>query len=794
MCIKKIHKIQNIGSFYHLQPERDLVFDKFNLIYGENGSGKSTISSIFKSLSLNNENIILDKKSILKDSENIQPSCELVLDAFAYKFESSQWNSCNPNSNYKPENIIIFDDEFIEKNIFTFSDADINHAKNQYKIIFGEKAVKLNFEKQLLVLKNKNDLKPKLETEKNNFLLKYKTSLEEYSKLKFARTEEGLNLELIEINLQIKAIKNNLSINSISFKKLVQIDIVDQNKVIELYENLISDIKSKAHLDAKKQVEEFKKQHFHPRTDGDSFLKYGIHHVKTENGNICPLCHNIFDSELLDVYRNYFDKEYENFIEKLNDIKGGFFKISDQQKNLIVYSSDTNSKVYSFWKEYIKEITEPKINILDLIDSFNLVIDNIYQQIEFKKQETVKINFFKLRLLQIQIQISTFINDYNELVLNNNQKIEEYKKNNTKIDLTQLNQKKSALVIEMELVRKKDNIINDLAAITKLEQEIKGCEQAIKQLDGKINDEISNISKDFIDRVNGYLENENFKLDLIIPKNHSNQTELHCEIYLKFFEKPLKLYARDGSVKEASKTLSTGEKRTLGFGFFMVSLEMKNDLSKKVVVFDDPITSLDYNRILEVTRKIHHFSTKVSQVFVLTHDKQLFCHLYKELEKNGIMNNNIKYLKIDKTVSLGSDINEIVKESKDMRFLTNEEHHYNHFVLNQFSLGANIHESPANLLRQLFEDLLEYKFPDEAKKIKNSGRGKTLFTTNSMQEFTNNNCVSQNVFNSLKGGEGEVNILDFANSESHSSININGLTTTAKQNIVKKALKIFRNI
>ena len=43
-------------------------------------------------------------------------------------------------------------------------------------------------------------------------------------------------------------------------------------------------------------------------------------------------------------------------------------------------------------------------------------------------------------------------------------------------------------------------------------------------------------------------------------------------------------------------TLSSGDRNTLALAFFFASLDMDPNLSKKVVVFDDPMTSLDEHR------------------------------------------------------------------------------------------------------------------------------------------------------------------------------------------------------
>ena len=96
-----------------------------------------------------------------------------------------------------------------------------------------------------------------------------------------------------------------------------------------------------------------------------------------------------------------------------------------------------------------------------------------------------------------------------------------------------------------------------------------------------------------------------------------------------------------------------------------------------------------------------------------------------------------------------------------------------------------------NLLRKLFEDLLEYKFPETCKKVRDTNY-KTLFTSLSLQIFVNDDCFNQAIFEDIKGKDGSESILDFVNNESHTSSA--EFTDQEKRNYVKKGLKIFKTI
>ena len=51
--IRKIERIKNYRIFQNWQPDGDIEFARVNLIYGQNGSGKSTFASLLAGCAVN---------------------------------------------------------------------------------------------------------------------------------------------------------------------------------------------------------------------------------------------------------------------------------------------------------------------------------------------------------------------------------------------------------------------------------------------------------------------------------------------------------------------------------------------------------------------------------------------------------------------------------------------------------------------------------------------------------------------------------------------------------------------
>jgi hypothetical protein len=67
-------------------------------------------------------------------------------------------------------------------------------------------------------------------------------------------------------------------------------------------------------------------------------------------------------------------------------------------------------------------------------------------------------------------------------------------------------------------------------------------------------------------------------------------------------------------------TLSTGDKSTLGFAFFLAGLDRDAGLANKVIVFDDPLSSHDRHREARTIDFIYALCGKCEQLICMSHD------------------------------------------------------------------------------------------------------------------------------------------------------------------------------
>jgi wobble nucleotide-excising tRNase len=135
--------------------------------------------------------------------------------------------------------------------------------------------------------------------------------------------------------------------------------------------------------------------------------------------------------------------------------------------------------------------------------------------------------------------------------------------------------------------------------------------------------------------INEYLGklDASFRIDRFKPEKDDRRGMLahYCAFDLVFND----LHAIDPSASsEASHTfdnsLSESDKRLLAFAFFMATLMHDRDLSEKIVVFDDPMSSFDKERKRATAKLINELCEEASspeQVIVLGHEESFLREL-----------------------------------------------------------------------------------------------------------------------------------------------------------------------
>lgn len=129
--LERIEEIQGIGLLHAANGKPHKLL-KTTLIYADNGRGKSTLATVLQSLSTGNAPLILNRKTI----DGTLPPQAVLQFANGHKvtFSGNAW------SEQRPE-LLVFDSDFIERNVHSGSVINTEHRKNLLEFALGEPAI-----------------------------------------------------------------------------------------------------------------------------------------------------------------------------------------------------------------------------------------------------------------------------------------------------------------------------------------------------------------------------------------------------------------------------------------------------------------------------------------------------------------------------------------------------------------------------------------------------------------------------------------------------------------------------
>jgi wobble nucleotide-excising tRNase len=336
---------------------------------------------------------------------------------------------------------------------------------------------------------------------------------------------------------------------------------------------------------------------------------YEKNYDEKTNSYICPFCQQKTTDNFKRKLEEYFDETYNNQIKEVNQFKNSYSeitaKIGEYFDKLIAIEGN---KYFEREKEKIKT----QIQIIRGILSENQLLIN--KKID-KPSESVEIKSI-IKELQNLKGLITVIN--NEIVKHNNIVNNQAKEKQT---LNSEIWKYFCVDIKQDIESYKNEYDNIEKSINNLTKQINAKEKDIQKIIEEISDLEKNIKsvKPTVDAINKLLERFGFRGF----KLTTSEDEKHYSIIRE-------------NGKQAKETLSEGERNFIVFLYFyhlvQGTLNPEENINEpKVIVFDDPVSSLDSDvlfivaaLIKDILRKVRNNEDNIKQVFVLTHNVFFF--------------------------------------------------------------------------------------------------------------------------------------------------------------------------
>lgn len=591
--INEIH-IENVATYIE---GVDFNLKKINFIYGANGTGKSTLSKILN-----------------KDIDS--SSCKII------------WN------NNLEEEIVVYNRTFVERNfqndtklkgIFTLGEDsieiqnEINSKRKQVEDIGAE--IEKNQNSIDKIVKQQEELRCELEKKcwevQKQYGAEFASALVGFrNKMKIfcneciqrAKSLDKENISTVEdLRIMYQAAFAKEASKDDVYPNLPIDDIIKLNTNRLLNTIIVgkSDTPIGAFIDYLK---------------ASDWVKKGMEYAKKKPGK-CPYCQQNLPQNIQNDIEAYFDKKYIDDKNELDTYEKSYSLMSEKVKKVL---QEIENKKYSYI-DY-KEFESKKMLLISKLDSNQRIIQN------------------KIQLLSKPVEIElidSIANELIELIKNFNKVIEQ----NNKIVENQSQAKN----------RCKDKLWNFLVFqcindIEKFNKEYGGKEKGKKNIIAKKKQKEAKI-KSLIKEI----ETQESTLTSINPTVDAINSLLKSFGFNGFMlavnaEKIGTYKIIRPSGEDASNTLSEGEHNFITFLYFYhlcFGSQNKTGLySKKVLVIDDPISSMDNNVLFIVSTLVKTIINKcknaeqgINQVIILTHN----VYFHKEITYGCTKSTQIGY-------------------------------------------------------------------------------------------------------------------------------------------------------
>jgi wobble nucleotide-excising tRNase len=329
-------------------------------------------------------------------------------------------------------------------------------------------------------------------------------------------------------------------------------------------------------------------------------------HIDGEKG-VCPFCQQkTITQNFLEQINAYFDESYNRDKSQIEEM------ISRYDAEIKKATDFFNAiKDDSFLEKNKAEIESLSANLISVLEH------NLNTLREKAKTPSIQVSLQPIN--EIIESINSIIKNTNNEITLYNQRIADIKGSKSKIrdSFWCLMRKEYNPVIELYAANEKD-----------YEQSVKNAQKELQTITSEINTNTALIEENRKKTVNIDEAVENIKNGLI----DIGITDFTIEKYSE--EEALYRLKREDSDEDVFKTLSEGEKMVISFLYFIELCKGESTAekasNKKIVVIDDPISSLSHIYVFNIGRLIHNEflrTQKYDQLFILTHSLYFFYEL-----------------------------------------------------------------------------------------------------------------------------------------------------------------------
>lgn len=694
--IETFLRLKNIARF-HDEGYDSLSFGDLNLVFAENGCGKTTLSAIMHSIAKNEPGFIEERATV--DRSGMPEAKILTTNKDQLHFAGGLWSG--PIDRIE---INVFDSHFVNKNIYSGHTLSHDHKKKLHRFVIGERGQDLSDRIDRLDSVSRNAASHIREIEKDidRKIESEGLTVDEFRELP---KPEDLEKEIEEATAVVEGLKKASEIQEKDDLERPTLPEIPLDEIKALLATTLDDISESAESKVSEHISQCVDE------GGERWVETGLSYLQDDE---CPFCgQDLQGVDLIEAYRDYFSEEYADLKSSVADLlqqvkidvlpQGGWRSVDS--------AVDKNQSRHEFWEQRIDASHQVPSELSEqLKDVWNAVRGALVDLLEKKRSaplDSIEIDQKTKEVLQTYESLRGHLGEYRGMVSDVNEKIEAFK---SELKSGSVAEAKAALAHLEDCQSRHGEIGRDLSERLRLNQRRK---ERIEKAKDEAKEDLGEYQRRILsscqEGINEFLRKAGADFRIRDANVGYQGGTANARFSIEINQEKIGLGNAVTEVGEQSfrNLLSDGDKNTFAFAFFYARIKEISDLDNRVIVIDDPISSLDEHRRGATRNAILELADRCKQIIVLSHSPRFLSNLWEESDPDD----ELDLFQIQKTGEKTSKLTEW--EEDEMRRKV-QDPYFRHFerLVAYKSKRQGDPVDVAHSIRHVLEGNLRRRFPD----------------------------------------------------------------------------------
>ena len=367
--IDRFKLLQNIGRFNSDAGGASHELNKLTLVYADNAQGKTTLTAVLRSLA-GGSPLPITERGRLGSPHPPKAVLSWQDEPTDVIFQNGTWS-------HTFENLKVFDDHFVDENVFSGLDVASSHRQNLHELILGDRGVALNRTLQAHVSRV---------TEHNTAITarsldipeqdRYGLSVEAFCAL----TElPDLDEKIADGERALKAAQDQGSVLAAPIFASLGLPEFDIEVIREALSRDLADLDKSAEAQVQGHIQTLGE-------GGESWVADGVQKAAQRGDNVCPFCgQDIQGVDLIAHYRAYFSQEYTRLKRTVSNLIDDIDRNHAGGKQLeFERAVSTLMQSRQFWSNYC-DVPTIEVDSAVIVDAWNAARTAAGEQLQMKR-------------------------------------------------------------------------------------------------------------------------------------------------------------------------------------------------------------------------------------------------------------------------------------------------------------------------------------------------------------------------------------------------------------------------